>query len=98
MAIELNAQAALCEKIALAGGSITSLSSSRTSLYDISRQWRKLLEATNFKSENLPGWSEKEELAAETMIATLTYLQRIGCKDIERLLRAAIRRHAPKNR
>lgn len=97
MAITLNKQAIRCEEIALAGGKITPLSSSRTSLYDISRQWRELLDATSFPSENLPEWSEKEESAAEVMIATLTYLQRIGCRNIEQLLRDAIERHARQN-
>ena len=97
MAITLNKQAIRCEEIALAGGKITPLSSSRTSLYDISREWRVLLDATSFPSENLPKWSEKEEAAAEVLIATLTYLQRIGCTNIEQLLRDAIERHARQN-
>lgn len=97
MAIKLNQQAIRCEEIALAGGKITPLSSSRTLLYDISREWRKLLDSTSFQSENLTGWSEKEESAAEVLVATLTYLQRIGCKNIEQLLRDAIERHAGQN-
>lgn len=98
MAITLNKQAVRCAEMALAGGRFTPLSNSRTSLYDISRQWRELLEATNFKSVSLPEWSEKEESAAEVLIATLTYLQRIGCRDIEQLLRDAIERHARQNK
>ncbi|MCM1141765.1 MAG: hypothetical protein NC453_24610 [Muribaculum sp.] len=97
MAITLNKQAIRCEEIALAGGKITPLSSPRTSLYDISREWRKLLDSTSFPSQNLPKWSEKEEAAAEVLIATLTYLQRIGCKNIEQLLRDAIERQARQN-
>jgi len=97
MAITLNKQAVRCVEIALAGGKITPLSSSRISLYDISRMWRVLLDATSFPSGNLPEWSEKEEAAAEVLIATLTYLQRIGCKNIEQLLRDAIERHARQN-
>lgn len=97
MAITLNKQAIRCVEIAIAGGRFSPLSNPRTSLYDISRQWRELLEATNFKSETLPEWSEKEESAAEVLIATLTYLQRIGCRNIEQLLRDAIERHARQN-
>lgn len=94
MAITLNKHAIQCEQIALACGKITPLSSPQSSLYDISRCWRRLLDATGFQSANMPGWNEKEEAAAEVMIATLTYLQRIGCSNIEQLLREAIERHA----
>ena len=49
--------------------------------------------ASTFKSSNLPDWSEKEEGASEVIIAALTYLQRIGCRDIERLLRETLEHH-----
>ncbi|MCM1337730.1 MAG: hypothetical protein NC187_08140 [Candidatus Amulumruptor caecigallinarius] len=97
MAITLNKQALRCEEIAVARGKITPQSSPRTSLYDISRQWRELLGASGFPSEGMPGWSEKEAAAAELLIATLTYLQHIGCKNIEQLLRDAIERQARQN-
>ena len=44
----------------------------------------------------VPG-AKKEEAAAEVMISTLTYLQRIGCKNIEQLLKDTIERHARQN-
>ncbi|MCM1140942.1 MAG: hypothetical protein NC453_20420 [Muribaculum sp.] len=97
MAITLNKQAIRCEEIALAGGKITPASSPRTLLYDISRQWRELLDATSFQSGNLPEWSEREVAASEVLVATLTYLQRIGCKNIEQLLKDTIERHARQN-
>lgn len=90
MAIPLKKFAVQCEEVAIANGTITPLSSPTTSLYDISRKWRELCNATTFKSLGLDGWSKKEEGAAEVIIAALTYLQRIGCKDIERLLREAL--------
>ena len=94
MAIRLNNYAIRCEEIALARGKITPNSSARPLLYDISRDWRKLLDASNFQSANPGKWSEKEEAAAEIVVSTLTYLQRIGCKDIEQLLRDTMERHA----
>ena len=94
MAITLNKYAARCEEIALAGGKITPNSSATPLLYDISRNWRELLEATNFQSLNDGPWSEKEEAAGEVIISAITYLQRIGCKDIEQLLKDTIERHA----
>ena len=97
MAITLNKQAIRCEEIALAGGKITPLSSPRISLYDISRHWRGLLDATRFPSEDVPKWSEREAAAAEVLIATLTYLQRIGCRNIEQLLKDSIERQTPQN-
>lgn len=96
MAITLNKCAIRCEEIAIAGGKITNNSSARPLLYDISRNWRTLLDATNFKS-GLGEWSEKEAAAGEVLISTLTYLQRIGCKNIEKLLKDIIERHARQN-
>lgn len=93
MAIPLKKFAEQCEEVAFAKGKITPLSAPIISLHDISREWRNLCNATSFKSENLPDFSEKEEGAAEVIIAALTYLQRIGCKDIEKLLRDTLERH-----
>ncbi len=92
MAITLNKNAALCEKMALADDKISPTSSSRVSLYDISVKWRKLHAATVFRQEDMPWWSEKEVAAAEIMLATMIYLRRIGCRDIEQLLRDTIQR------
>lgn len=97
MAITLNKSAIRCEEIAIASGKITSNSSARPLFYDISRNWRELLDASSFQSDNPGPWSEKEEAAAEVMISTLTYLQRIGCKNIEQLLKDTIERHARQN-
>ena len=94
MAITLNKQAIKCEQIALASGSITPNSSPNAHLYDISRQWRRLCHATKHLSTEIVGYTEKEEKAAEVILATLTYLQRIGCANIERLLLDTIEHHA----
>ena len=97
MAITLNKYAIQCEEIAIASGGITSGSSARPLLYDISRHWRRLLESSSFQSDNIESWSEEEEAAADVMISTLAYLRRIGCKNIEQLLRDATERHARQN-
>lgn len=97
MAITLNKYAEICEEIAIACGRITDNSSAQPLLYDISRNWRQLLDATNFKSLNDAKYSEKEELASEVIISAITYLQRIGCKNIEKLLKDTIERHARQN-
>ena len=97
MAITLNKYAVICEEIAIASGKISPNSSATPLLYDISRNWRDLLEATSFKSLNDGEWSEKEELASEVIISAITYLQRIGCKNIEQLLKDTIERHARQN-
>ena len=94
MAITLNKYAAQCEQIAIAGGKITPTSSAQPLLYDISRNWRKLLDATNFPENETSEWSEKEEAAGEVIISAVTYLQRIGCKNIEKLLKDTIEQHA----
>lgn len=97
MAITLNKYAIKCVEIAIAGGKITQNSSASPLLYDISRKWRDLLEATNFRSLNNDKWSEREELASEVIISAITYLQRIGCSNIEQLLKDTIERHARQN-
>lgn len=94
MAITLNKYAIRCEEMAIAGGKITHDSSAQPLLYDISRNWRKLLDATSFKSDDSGAWSEKEEAAGDVIISTVAYLQRIGCRNIEQLLRETIERHA----
>lgn len=93
MAIPLKKFATQCEEVAIANGKITTSSSPTLSLYEISRRWRDLCKATAFRSLNLTDWSEKEEGGAEVIIAALTYLQRIGCKDIEKLLRETLEHH-----
>lgn len=94
MAITLNKIAIRCEETAIASGKITSNSSAQPLLYDISRNWRTLLDASSYKSDNPGPWSEREESATEVIISALTYLRRIGCKDIEQLLKETVERHA----
>lgn len=93
MAITLNKHASRCVKMALAKGMITTTSSPRSMLYDISRKWRKLCNAPVVPASK-EQWSRREEAAAGVIVATLTYLQRIGCKDIERLLKETIEQQA----
>lgn len=97
MAITLNKCAVKCEQAAIASGRITENSSARPLLYDISRHWRELLDATCFSSPNTGPWSEREEAAAEVIISAITYLQRIGCRNIEMLLKDTIERQAKQN-
>ena len=97
MAIPLNKAAVRCEKMAIANGRITPNSSSRPLLYDISRHWRRLLDATGYRSESLSLWSEREVEASEVIISSLAYLQRIGCSNIEQLLKDTMERHARLN-
>lgn len=97
MAIPLNKIAIRCKEIAIAGGKINSNSSTRTLIYDISRHWRQLLESSGYQSDNPGPWSESEELAAEVMVSALTYLQCVGCKNIEQLLKDTIEQRARQN-
>lgn len=88
--IKLNKLAKLCREIAIMRGKITSNSNPRAVLYHISVEWRELYNATKFKSEHLPKWSEQEEEAADIIITCLTYLESIKCENIENLLRDKI--------
>jgi len=96
MAIPLRKFAAQCVQVAIEGGKITETSSSRVSLYEISRKWRELYDATSFQSQSVEGWSEKEVSAAKVIIASLTYLERIGCKNVEQLLKQTLEQDAAK--
>lgn len=97
MAITLNKFAVKCEEQAITKGKITRNSSAQPLLYDISRNWRLLLEATKYKSSDAGKWSEKEEAACEVIISALAYLKRIGCDNIEQLLKDTMERHAGHN-
>lgn len=90
MAIPLKKFAARCVDRAIESGEITEASYPQISLYEISRKWRELYAATNFNSLSVQGWSEKEVAAAEVIIASLTFLERIGCKNVEQLLRQTL--------
>lgn len=88
--IKLNKLAKVCLQTALRRGKITKNSSPRVIIMHISGEWRELYDATKFRSEHLPQYSEQEEEAADIIISTMTYLQRIGCSDIEQLIRDKI--------
>lgn len=88
--ITLNKLAARCFEIALRKGKINQYTSARALLMAISSEWRKLLSATKLRSGHIPEYSEQEEKAADVIISTLTYLKRIGCENIERLIKDKI--------
>ena len=48
------------------------------------------MEATDHPSVHVKGWTEREEEAADVIIAAVTYLQSIGCNDIEQLIKDKI--------
>lgn len=87
MALPLKKFSILCEEIAIASGKITPTSSPAPIVYEISRKWRDLLDATNFPSEKYLSWTEKEVAAGEIIISAVTFLKLIKCKNIETLLR-----------
>lgn len=85
--ITLNTLAKKCFEIALKRKKIVETTSPKTVVLAISSEWRELAEAGKERSNHIPSWSEREEEAADVIIATLTYLERIGCKNIEQLLK-----------
>lgn len=88
--ITLNKLAKKCFAIAMHSGKINKDSSRRAFIMAISAEWRELLTATKFRSRHLPDYSEQEEEAADIIISTLTYLERIDCKNIEKLIKDKI--------
>ena len=85
--ITLNTLAKKCFEIALKRKKIVETTSPKAVVLAISSEWRELAEAGKERSTHIPSWSEREEEAADVIIATLTYLERIGCKNIEQLLK-----------
>lgn len=88
--ITLNKLAVKCLRTAIRRGKIGKDSSPRAIILAISSEWRELCNATEYRSLHVPKYSEQEEEAADVIIATLTYLQKIGCRDIEQLIRDKI--------
>lgn len=88
--ITLNKLAVKCLRTAIRRGKIGKDSSPRAIVLAISSEWRELCNATEYRSLHVPKYSEQEEEAADVIIATLTYLQKIGCRDIEQLIRDKI--------
>lgn len=91
MAITLNKYAVRCSKAAIANGHITPASSFRTFLYDVSRSWRKEVDATSFRSEELGEYTERHVAGADVIIDQLLCLHRDGCENIEQLIRERMR-------
>lgn len=88
--ITLNKLAKRCLEIAIRRGRINSYTSRHAIIVAISVEWRKLLNASKYRSEHLSNYSEQEEEAASIIISTLIYLKRIGCKNIEQLIKDKI--------
>lgn len=94
MAITLNRLAERYFKKAVTFGRITGTTSPTMLLYDVSRHWRSVLDSTTFQDTALPPWSEKESAVGDVIVSAVLYLQHIGCKDIEQLIKDAIERRA----
>lgn len=88
--ITLNKLAVKCLRIAIRKGKIGKNSSPWAIITAISAEWRELCNASEYRSLHIPKYSEQEEEAADIIIASLTYLQKIGCRDIEQLIRDKI--------
>lgn len=88
--ITLNKLAKRCLEIAIRKGKINSYTSRHAIIVSISVEWRELLNASKYRSERLPNYSEQEIAAAGIIISTITYLSRIGCVNIEQLIKDTI--------
>lgn len=88
--ITLNKLAVKCREIALRRHKITRDSSHKGLAIGISMEWRELVNASDDPSKHISDYSEREEEAADIIIAAMTYLQSIGCKDIEQLIKDKI--------
>ena len=61
--------------------------SEKAKILRISSSWRRLLTATGWRDKQLPRYTEKEVAAADIILDCIEYLNSIGRKDIETLLR-----------
>lgn len=91
MAITLNKYATMCEKAAIADGSINDDTSYRLFLYDVSRSWRREADAVSFKSMELGDYTERQIAGADVIIDQLLCLKRDGCDQLEQLIRDRMR-------
>ena len=85
--IKLNRLAEHCREVALARHIITKHSSYKGLAISMSANWRKLWNAPDKESSNLPQWSYREEKAADVIISAITYLESVGCENIEQLIK-----------
>lgn len=86
MAIPLN-KFASAERLKAVGDRLSENCSPSVPLYDISASWRRLFDSTKGRSKVCPWWSQREVNAARVIRDTLVYLDHIGCRDIEQLLK-----------
>lgn len=91
MAIALNKLIRRCLKAAAAQGKINDFSTSRIFLYDVSRDWRRQLDATKYKSSELPDYTQKQVAGIDVIISQLMCLEMDGCDNVEQLFLARIR-------
>lgn len=100
MALSLKNFSARCVEIARKRGFFTEHASDRLLLYAISVHWRKLLESTDYISDNPGPWNEKEEELAEIIVSAIMCLKRFGRKNIciEQLLRDTVERLSEQNK
>lgn len=85
MAIPMGKLIRRCLKAAVANGKINSFTSYRPFLYDVSRNWRKQLDATKYKSAENPKYTERQIAGIDVVISELICLQRDGCENLEQL-------------
>lgn len=85
--ITLNKLAKRCLRIAIRRKKLGRDSSPHAIVVAISCEWRGLCKASEYRSNNIPKYSEQEEAAADVIIEAITYLEKIGCRNIDQLLK-----------
>ena len=85
--IALNKYSQKCLDIMMRRFKMNNHSSRKAFSLRIETVWRKFDISSKRNSDNLPKYSEDEELAAEMIIYLVAYLKRFDCGDIERLIR-----------
>lgn len=88
--ISINKKAAECEALEIATNRLTTASSPKAAMNVISAHWRELSRCNPIKSSKLPQWTEQEIEGAKVVMATLVYLRRLGCCNVEKLLKDVI--------
>lgn len=88
--ITLNRLAKQCLNNAKASGHVNDNSGMRSYLYRASVMVHRAFEDTKWSSGEIARWSEYEISVAHCIVWLVAFLQRLGCRDIEQLLKDVV--------
>lgn len=91
--IVLNKLAKKCQENCIRSGRVTGNSNHRAYLVHASVMLHEAFDKTKWASDTLKQWSEYEVSAAEVICWMTAFLERLGCDNIEQLIKDVIEYH-----